>query len=70
MMSLSPNVYTSAQKYGKSMLFCDAMCMAYITYSTEWVGFFLFTTMYALYFNRKNSCNYKHLATLYREAKY
>ena len=52
---------------------CDFMMpRALHTYSTEWVGFFLFTSMYATYFNLKNRYNHRHLATLYRyrKAKY
>ena len=44
----------------------------YDTYSMEWVGFFLFIKMYAIYFNWKHRCNHIPLAILYRyrEAKY
>ena len=37
---------------------CDFMMprtlYIYTSYSTEWVGFFLFATMYATHFNLKN----------------
>ena len=55
---------------------CDFMMprtlYIYTSYSTEWVGFFLFATMYATYFNLKNRYNHIHLANLYRyrKAKY
>ena len=67
MMSLSPNIYTSLQKYGKAIDFMLPCTLhIYTTYSIEWVGFFLFTTIYAIYISWKSRCNHRHLATLYR----
>ena len=74
MTSLSPNVYKLHPKSMENL--CDFMMLCalhiYTTYSTEQIGFFLFTTMYAIYINWKSRYNHRHLATLYRyrEAKY